>query len=72
MDLLQLAGTTADIRNDQSRVRGDDLPVTAVDASGARDLLQREPAIPWEQTLQDVLNDWRTRICSEQPGQGQL
>ena len=71
-DLLQLAGITADIRTDQSRVRRDDLPVTAVDASRARDLLQWEPAIPWEQTLQDVLNDWRTRIYSEQPGQGQL
>ncbi|HUN40910.1 MAG TPA: GDP-mannose 4,6-dehydratase [Acetobacteraceae bacterium] len=67
--LLQLAGITADIQIDQSRVRADDLPVTAVDASRAHDLLQWEPAIAWEQTLQDVLNDWRTRIFSEQQGQ---
>jgi len=69
MDLLRLAGVTAYIHADQFRVRADDLPVTAVDASCARDLLRWEPEISWEQTLQDVLNDWRTRIYSEQQGQ---
>jgi GDP-4-dehydro-6-deoxy-D-mannose reductase len=65
MDLLWLAGITAEIRVDQSVVRADDLPVTVVDASRARELLRWEPDISWEQTLQDVLNDWRTRIYLE-------
>jgi GDP-4-dehydro-6-deoxy-D-mannose reductase len=65
MDLLRLAGITAEIRVDQSVVRADDLPVTVVDASRARELLRWEPDISWEQTLQDVLNDWRTRIYLE-------
>ena len=69
MDMLRLAGIAANIHVDQSRVRLDDLPVTAVDASEARRLLHWEPAIAWEQTLRDVLIDWRARIYSEQQGQ---
>ncbi|HUB11493.1 MAG TPA: GDP-mannose 4,6-dehydratase [Acetobacteraceae bacterium] len=68
-ELLLLAGVAADITVDMARVRPDDLQATAADASLARDLLGWAPTVPWRQTLQDVLVDWRARVVSEQQGQ---
>jgi GDP-4-dehydro-6-deoxy-D-mannose reductase len=70
-ELLRLADVEAEIRVDISRVRTDDLRMTAADSSRARHLLQWAPRTPWQQTLQDVLDDWRRRISSGPQGNAQ-
>jgi GDP-4-dehydro-6-deoxy-D-mannose reductase len=65
-ELLRLAGVTAEIRIDTARLRPDDLPAAAADASRARNLLRWQPATPWVHTLRDVLDDWRGRVMQEQ------
>lgn len=64
-ELLRLAGIAAEIRVDTARLRPDDLPATAADASRARDLLQWQPVTPWAQTLRDVLDDWHKRVMHD-------
>jgi len=65
-ELLRLAGIAAEIRIDTTRLRPDDLPAAAADASRARKVLQWQPVTPWMDTLQDVLDDWRGRVVQEQ------
>ncbi len=60
--LLEAAGVQAEIKPDAARLRPTDIPLAAGDAGLARRLLGWAPAIPWEQTLADVLADWRQRI----------
>ena len=60
--LLDAAGVTAEIATDAGRLRPTDIPVAAGDAGQARRLLGWAPAIPWDQTVRDVLADWRRRI----------
>jgi GDP-4-dehydro-6-deoxy-D-mannose reductase len=64
-DLLGLAGLEIKIRVDQSRVRETDLRVACGDATRARQVLGWDPTIPWRVTLQDVLDDWHSRIAEE-------
>ena len=66
--LLALAGVTADIRTDQARLRPSDIPRAAGDAAAARRLLGWAPAVAWERTLADVLDDWRARVAHEGGG----
>jgi len=60
--LMAAAGVQAEIATDAGRLRPTDIPVAAGDAALARRLLGWAPAIPWEQTLADVLADWRARV----------
>jgi GDP-4-dehydro-6-deoxy-D-mannose reductase len=61
-DLQTLSGVEFDVQVDLARVRESDVPSACGDASLARQLLGWSPTIAWEQTLHDVLEDWRTRI----------
>ncbi|PPQ32077.1 GDP-mannose 4,6-dehydratase [Rhodopila globiformis] len=61
-DLATLAGITFEVRVDSSRVRDADIRVACGSAARARKLLDWRPTVSWEQTLQDVLADWRIRI----------
>ncbi len=65
-DLLDalIARTGVDVRIEESAValRPMDLLRAVGDASRARHLLGWEPRIPWEQTLDDILTDWRARV----------
>lgn len=63
--LLHLAGVTADIQTESSRLRPGDIPRAVGNADAARQTLGWAPSIPWEQTLTDVLHDWRTRITAD-------
>lgn len=63
--LLAAAGIEAEVATDQGRLRPTDIPVAVGDAGQARALLGWAPAIPWEQTIADVLADWRVRIDTE-------
>jgi GDP-4-dehydro-6-deoxy-D-mannose reductase len=61
--MLALSGVTARIETDASRLRPVEITTACGDASAARRLLGWAPRIPWEQTLSDVLADWRERIA---------
>lgn len=61
-ELLRLAGVAAEIHSDAGRVRDNEIAVAAGNAALARRMLDWSPQIPWEQTLQDVLDDWRARV----------
>ncbi len=60
--LIALAGIEPDIRTDATRIRPTDIPTATGNARRARELLGWSPAILWETTLRDVLEDWRARV----------
>lgn len=60
--LMDAAGVRAEVATDAGRLRPADIPIAAGDAALARRLLGWTPAIPWEQTLADVLADWQMRV----------
>jgi len=64
-ELMTLAGVTAEVHAEASRTRANDVARAVANAGRARDLLGWTPAIPWSQTLADVLDDWRRRLAAE-------
>ena len=64
LDLL-LAGSSAkvEVRVDQERLRPSDVPAQVGDPSRLRAATGWEPRIPLEQTLIDLLSDWRARVA---------
>lgn len=68
-DLQTLAGRDLPVRLDPAKLRASEPPITRIDASQAARLLGWRPQIPWQQTLADVLADWRCRTAeSSSPG----
>ena len=65
-DLSRIAGVTPDIQSDALLLRPCDIPRACGDSRLARRLLGWEPRIPWEQTLTDVVADWRGRLALDQ------
>lgn len=61
-----LAHSTAEIRVqvDPARLRPSDVPVSYCDTSALRAATGWAPEIPFEQTVRDVLEDWRKRVLS--------
>lgn len=59
--LLKLATVPISIETDETRLRPSDVPVLVGDASKLQSTTDWEPKIPPEQSLQDILNDWRQR-----------
>ena len=64
-ELAELAGVAIEIKVDPSRIRAADIPIACGDAMRARELLDWKPAMSWEQTLRDVLDDWHGRVRLE-------
>jgi GDP-4-dehydro-6-deoxy-D-mannose reductase len=64
-ELATLAGVELRIKVAPSRARDTDIRRACGDASRAHETLRWTPTIPWTQTLQDVLNDWRRRVSVE-------
>jgi GDP-4-dehydro-6-deoxy-D-mannose reductase len=64
--LLALAKVEVRVEEDPARLRPSDIPLAIGNTARARVLLGWEPAIPWAQTLADVLNDWRARVRHEE------
>jgi GDP-4-dehydro-6-deoxy-D-mannose reductase len=60
--LLSLSAVQIRVEFDPERMRPSDTPVAYCDASKLRAATGWEPIIPFEQTLRDVLDDWRVRI----------
>ncbi|MER3460325.1 MAG: GDP-mannose 4,6-dehydratase, partial [Thermoflexus sp.] len=44
------------------RIRPVDIPLSVADVTRIREELGWRPTIPLEQSLQDVLNEWRERV----------
>lgn len=63
--LLTIAGVSADIETNQALLRPSDIPLAQGDATAAHTALGWQPAIPWERTLRDVIDDWRARVRTE-------
>ncbi len=59
---LALAGRPIEVRVAPERVRPIDLPLLLGDAGRLRALTGWKPEIPLEQSLADVLTDWRSRV----------
>ncbi|GAJ29611.1 NAD-dependent epimerase/dehydratase family protein [Acidomonas methanolica] len=60
--LLARAAVPIQVEEDVARLRPADIPRAVGDARQARDCLGWAPAIPWDVTLGDVLDDWRLRV----------
>ena len=58
--LLDAAGITAEIRTQPAKLRATDIAEVCGDATLAHRLLDWQPTIPWQQTLEDVLEDQKT------------
>jgi GDP-4-dehydro-6-deoxy-D-mannose reductase len=61
-DLLALTGVAVKVEPDPERMRPSDIPFACGDASRAQEVLGWTPKIAWQQTLADVLQDWRDRL----------
>jgi GDP-4-dehydro-6-deoxy-D-mannose reductase len=61
--LLSRAKRAIEVAVDPARLRPSDQPVILGDASRARAEIGWQPAIPLEDTLSDLLDDWRRRIA---------
>jgi GDP-4-dehydro-6-deoxy-D-mannose reductase len=62
--LLALAGADLVLETDPALVRPVDLPVLLGDPTRIRDAVGWEPVIPLDDTLRDVLTDWRQRVAT--------
>ena len=60
--LLEMSEVTIQVESDPARMRPSDVPTVVCDASRFRQRTGWEPQIPLRQTLQDVLDYWRTRV----------
>lgn len=61
--LLGYSTTSIEVRVDQKRMMPIDVPIIQGDTNRLRQATGWQPSIPFEQSLLDVLNDWRTRIA---------
>ena len=64
-DLLRLAGVQARPEISAEWLRPADIPVASGNAALACHLLDWTPRISWEDTLRDVLADWRARVMQD-------
>jgi nucleoside-diphosphate-sugar epimerase len=64
-DLAAIAGIAIEIEIDRSLVRDTDIRVACGNAARAKERLGWAPVISWEQTLREVLADWRVRVGAE-------
>jgi GDP-4-dehydro-6-deoxy-D-mannose reductase len=60
--LIEMSGQKVEVREDPERLRPSDVPVLLGDASKFNKATGWTPSIPYEQTLQDMLDYWRAEI----------
>jgi GDP-4-dehydro-6-deoxy-D-mannose reductase len=63
--LVGFAGVAVEIRPSADRMRPSDTPVVVGDGSRLARELGWAPSIPFEQTLRDLLDDWRRRVQAD-------
>jgi GDP-4-dehydro-6-deoxy-D-mannose reductase len=61
--LLASSSAKVEVRVDKERLRPSDVPAQVGDPSRLRVATSWEPRIPLEETLRDLLSDWRTRVA---------
>lgn len=60
--LLGMTDANIEVRVDPTRLRPSDVKVLVADVTKFRELTGWQPQIPFEQTLNDLLNYWRERV----------
>jgi GDP-4-dehydro-6-deoxy-D-mannose reductase len=60
--LLSMTKVQVEIRQDPARMRPSDVPVLIGDSTKFRQRTGWQPKIPYEQTLRDMLDYWRSRV----------
>jgi GDP-4-dehydro-6-deoxy-D-mannose reductase len=60
--LLSLSPAEIEVRQDPARLRPSDVPILWADDSKFRTRTGWESKIPFEQTMKDLLDDWRERV----------
>ena len=60
--LLAMSNVKIEIRQDEARLRPSDVPILLGDHSKFTEATGWQPEIPFDTTLQDIINYWRTRI----------
>ena len=60
--LLSMSSVQIEVRQDPARMRPVDVPCRVGDASRLHARTGWEPVIPLEQSLRDILDDWRRRV----------
>lgn len=65
LDLMfSMTSARITVETDPARFRPVDTPISYGDPSRLREATGWTPAIPFEQTIADVLNDWRARVAA--------
>jgi len=64
--LIALSGQTITVEVDPQRLRPVDVPIVACDASRLRSQIGWEPQYCLDDTLSDILNEWRSHVATEQ------
>ncbi|MCH8801834.1 MAG: GDP-mannose 4,6-dehydratase [Chloroflexi bacterium] len=62
--LLDLSHVKVEVKEDPERLRPSDVPVLVGDSTKFRELTGWEPQIPFEQTLEDMLDYWRASAAN--------
>ncbi len=62
--MFDLAGVHPEVTTGKALLRPSDTPIACGDSGRAAALLGWHPAIAWEQTLRDVLDDWDARVAA--------
>ena len=60
--LIARIGLTVEIQTDATRLRPTDVAKAIGNPGRAKAMLSWEPKIPWDETLDSVLDDWRQRV----------
>lgn len=60
--MLSMSSAHIEQRSDPSKYRVADTPVSFGDASRIREVAGWQPQIPFEQTIADILDEWRKRV----------
>jgi GDP-4-dehydro-6-deoxy-D-mannose reductase len=60
--LIARIGLTVEIQTDAARLRSTDVVKAIGNPGRAKAMLGWEPKIPWDETLDSVLDDWRKRV----------
>lgn len=69
--MLALSRVKIELRTDPSKLRVADTPVSFGDATRIRAATGWTPSISFEDTIADVLNDWRARVWAADVSKGQ-
>jgi GDP-4-dehydro-6-deoxy-D-mannose reductase len=65
--MIQMSKVKIEVRPDPAKFRVTDTPVSYGDNSLLRQEIGWQPEIPFEQTVTDILNHWRSKVAAGEP-----